>query len=58
MWAYFPERQDPVGLHSLGPREMPGEWRVFTSQWNLVTRKPWETAGIAGSELGLKGKTK
>lgn len=53
-WPTFLRWKHPVSSRSLGPREMTGKWVTATSQWNLVTWKPWEAAGIVGGEVGAQ----
>lgn len=37
-----------------GPRETTWDWTVITCQWNHVTWKPWEAAGVAEPEVGAQ----
>lgn len=42
----------PLGLRTLGPREMTREWRIATSQGNLITWEPWGAVEITEGEVG------
>ena len=41
-------------MYTSGPREMTREWKIATSQWNLVPWKPWKAAEIERGEKGFQ----